>query len=60
MTARPGIAYTQVILGFHLEGETARWLTHAEIAGGVLDALAGPTARHVIGTLEPWERRPAR
>ncbi len=53
-----GKTYRQVVLGFQLEGDSSRWLTHEEICEGVLRAYRGFETRTVIGTLEPWEKRP--
>ncbi|MCL6445261.1 MAG: short-chain dehydrogenase [Alicyclobacillus sp.] len=50
--------YRQVILGFMLEESRSRWLTHAEISGGVVEAIRIDCERLVVGTLEPWEKRP--
>ena len=44
-------------LGFVLDGNGARWLTHTEISNGVIRCIE--TKRDVlVGRLEPWERRP--
>ena len=56
--ALPGLAYREVILGFVLEGGRARWLTDAEIAAGVLEAVAADRPRTVVGVVEPWAARP--
>ena len=56
-----GCAYQEVILGFVLgagEPPGARWLTHAEIVAGVLDALASGATRAVVGQVRPWSARP--
>jgi hypothetical protein len=45
-------------LGFVLEGNHSRWLTHAEISGGVIHSIQTQSKRHVVGTLTPWYRRP--
>ncbi len=50
--------YRQLILGFKAEGNTTRWLTHEEICEGVLHAFEMTEPRHVVGTVEPWSRRP--
>jgi len=50
--------YHQVQLGFVVDGERSRWLTHSEISGGVIEAVRGGLRRHVVGALEPWSRRP--
>lgn len=50
--------YRQAILGFKAEGNTTRWLTHEEICEGVLHAFEMTEPRHVVGTVEPWSRRP--
>ena len=54
-----GIDYREAILGFIVEGKgRSRWLTHAEISQGVLDALDSPAPRTIIGQVEPWSQRP--
>jgi hypothetical protein len=62
-TGRPHLPascdYRMVILGFVWDGKQARWLTHDEIAGGVVEAVAADDKRCIIGTVEPWDRRPA-
>lgn len=56
--ALAGVAYREVILGFVIEGRRARWLTDAEIAAGVLEAIAADRPRTVVGVVEPWAARP--
>jgi hypothetical protein len=58
MESQFGKTYRQVILGFMLEGDASRWLTHEEICGGVMRAYRGFETRTIIGTLEPWDKRP--
>ena len=53
-----GVVYRQVVLGFVVEGDRSRWLTHAEIAAGVLEAIDDDAPRVVVGTVEPWDARP--
>lgn len=50
--------YRQVVLGFVEEGSASRWLKHDEISGGVIEAIRKDRERCVVGTVEPWERRP--
>jgi hypothetical protein len=50
--------YQQVILGFVIEGNRSRWLTHAEISQGVIAAIESDDARRIVGTVRPWEMRP--
>lgn len=50
--------YRQVVLGFVTEGNGSRWLTHEEISDGVIEAMQNDWERSVVGTLEPWEKRP--
>lgn len=52
------ITYAQVILGFVIEGETSRWLTHEEISKAAIAQMERPVPRLVAGVLEPWEMRP--
>ncbi|NUN53550.1 MAG: hypothetical protein HUU06_12290 [Planctomycetaceae bacterium] len=47
-----------MILGFVREGDRSRWLTDAEIAAGVLGAIAADRPRTVVGVVEPWSARP--
>ncbi len=54
-----GVHYRRVILGFRIESATSsRWLTHAEIAAGVIRAITSDVPVQVVGTVEPWDRRP--
>ena len=62
--AAQGTDDREVILGFVREGERSRWLTDAEISAGVWGALGkdgvrGDVRRTVVGTVTPWEARPA-
>lgn len=50
--------YRRVYLGFVLDQHTSRWLTHDEISQGVIDAIKTDREETVVGTLEPWDRRP--
>ncbi len=52
------LQYTEVILGFRLEGSHSRWLTDNEISTGVLQAVENSLPRVVVGTVEPWSARP--
>lgn len=51
-------AYHQIQLGFVIEGGRSRWLTHQEISGGVIECIKTGSKRHLVGTLEPWSKRP--
>ena len=48
----------QVVLGFRLMEEGARWNTGAEISAGVLTAIHADAVFSVVGTVEPWSARP--
>lgn len=53
----------QVVLGFTRQGNTTRWLTHAEISDGVCAAvrraLQGlPPSVHQVGETRPWALHP--
>jgi hypothetical protein len=50
--------YHQVQLGFVVTGNRSRWLTHDEISNGVIASIQNKLKRFVVGTLEPWEKRP--
>ena len=49
----------RIILGFALDHESGRWLTHAEIGAGVLRAFDHPSPESIVGVIEPWDRRPS-
>jgi hypothetical protein len=51
--------YRQIILGFVLEGTGARWLTHPEIVSHTVTAIDHDWEFSVVGTVEPWDRRPS-
>ena len=53
-----GLAYQEVILGFVLDPQGSRWLTHKEISDGVLQAISQHSRRFVVGTVSPWSSRP--
>ncbi|MED3179268.1 short-chain dehydrogenase [Bacillus thuringiensis] len=46
------------ILGFILEDTYGRWLTHEEIADGVIKGIESKRAEWIVGRVEPWELRP--
>lgn len=48
-----------VLLGFVIEPNQSRWLTHEEICTGVLRAIDQPCAQTVVGVLEPDASRPS-
>lgn len=50
--------YREVQLGFKMEGNFSRWLTHDEISSGVIDAIKNDRKKTIVGVLEPWEKRP--
>ncbi|MBP1948941.1 short-chain dehydrogenase [Virgibacillus litoralis] len=50
--------YKRVYLGFILENNHSRWLTHNEISSGVIHAITSDNNETIIGTLEPWNLRP--
>ena len=54
-----GTDYREVILGFQLTSQGARWLTNAEISAGTWQAIEQDARRFIIGTVEPWSARPA-
>lgn len=55
---RPELIYRQIILGFVLENDRSRWLTDAEISDGVYSAAQSGDALRIVGTIDPWSRRP--
>ncbi|WP_026907279.1 hypothetical protein [Paucisalibacillus globulus] len=48
----------EVQLGFIYNGVSSRWLTHQEISEGVIEAIKSRERKTIVGTLEPWEKRP--
>ncbi|MFB4170120.1 short-chain dehydrogenase [Virgibacillus sp. JSM 102003] len=50
--------YRRVYLGFILENNLSRWLTHNEISDGVIHAITTDNNETIVGTLEPWDMRP--
>ncbi len=50
--------YHEIILGFILEDNASRWLSHNEISTGVLKAIKQQQKSFVVGTLSPWSARP--
>ncbi|WP_047980581.1 Rossmann-fold NAD(P)-binding domain-containing protein [Ornithinibacillus contaminans] len=50
--------YRRVYLGFVMEEHGSRWLTHEEIANGVIKVIKRDLKETVIGTLKPWSKRP--
>lgn len=52
------IEFRTILLGFIVEAKTSRWLTDKEISEGVIAAVANDNKESIIGTVEPWEKRP--
>ncbi len=52
------ILYRSIVLGFVREKGFSRWLTHREIAGGLIGALKDDRTEMIIGQVEPWRLRP--
>ena len=50
--------YRKVFLGFILTENGSRWLTNEEISMGVYEAMKLDAVGHVVGTIEPYEKRP--
>lgn len=53
-----GVRYQEVILGFVLNTQGARWLTHSEISDGVLGAIYSDMPYTIVGVVRPWKARP--
>jgi NAD(P)-dependent dehydrogenase (short-subunit alcohol dehydrogenase family) len=58
LSISPGIQYRRAILGFVLEANGSRWLTHREICSGVAAAIRSPEREQVIGVVTPWASHP--
>ncbi|MFD2630428.1 short-chain dehydrogenase [Oceanobacillus kapialis] len=54
----PNCTIKEVRLGFKIEAQGSRWLTHGEISDGVIQAIRGNDKETIVGTLEPWHKRP--
>ncbi len=52
------VSYHSIVLGFIVEDDNSRWLTHDEITEGIVRAIDCNARETVIGTVTPWERRP--
>ncbi|XID94895.1 short-chain dehydrogenase [Paenibacillaceae bacterium WGS1546] len=50
--------FHQIQLGFMIEHNRSRWLTHDEISTGVINAIKLKMKQSVVGTLTPWSMRP--
>lgn len=51
--------YYQIQLGFIIENGHSRWLTNEEISQGVIDSIRQNRLITIVGTLQPWEKRPS-
>ncbi|MGG0240370.1 short-chain dehydrogenase [Bacillus rhizoplanae] len=51
-------SYYRIILGFVVEEKCSRWLTHGEIASGVIAGIQNKQQEWIVGTLKPWDARP--
>lgn len=55
----PGLCkYRKVFLGFVMEDSGSRWLTHEEIACGVIKQIKSDEEVGIIGQIHPYEARP--
>ncbi|HLR51668.1 MAG TPA: short-chain dehydrogenase [Candidatus Avamphibacillus sp.] len=53
-----GYSYYQIRLGFVIEGNRSRWLTHGEISNGVIEAIQKKNKIFTVGQIDNWEKRP--
>ncbi|WP_416149971.1 short-chain dehydrogenase [Salipaludibacillus sp. HK11] len=58
VTVPSNCLYRQVQLGFIIEKDNSRWLTHEEICYGVIEAISNERFVTIVGTLFPWGKRP--
>jgi hypothetical protein len=58
MDVPKNVQYHQIQLGFILENGNSRWLLHDEISNGVIQAITEGEIKKIIGTIEPWDKRP--
>jgi len=54
-----GCSYHCIILGFVCEEKNSRWLTNEEITQGVISAIQSKEPQTIVGSVEPWEKRPS-
>jgi hypothetical protein len=54
----PNCDYRQIKLGFIIEDQSSRWLTNEEISKGIIDGMGKNGLVTIVGTLDPWEKRP--
>src|SRR3546814_14178864 len=57
--AMAGLDYREIVLGFRVEGESARWNTNEEIAPEVVRAIEEDLPEHTGGVVRPWDFRPS-
>lgn len=50
--------YRKVYLGFVMDENGSRWLTHSEIANGVIKQIGKDEEVGIIGQIHPYEARP--
>ncbi|WP_400242173.1 hypothetical protein AB3U99_14995 [Niallia sp. JL1B1071] len=53
LTIPQNCSYHQIQLGFILEKNYSRWLTHKEISAGVIEAIKHNCKRKIVGVIEP-------
>jgi hypothetical protein len=51
LTITEDVRYHQVQLGFQVVNGERRWLTHEEIAGGVVEAIQEKKSHHLVGNV---------
>jgi len=54
-----GCSYRRIILGFVCEEKGSRWLSNEEIAQGVISAIQSKEPQTIVGSVEPWDKRPS-
>lgn len=54
----PNCEYRQIKLGFIIKDHSSRWLTHEEISQGIIKGIENDDLITIVGTLDPWEKRP--
>lgn len=52
------IDFHTILLGFVVEDKASRWLTDKEICDGVISAVENDIKEYIIGTVEPWKKKP--
>lgn len=45
--------YREIFLGFKIDNNNSRWLTHAEISNGIIKAFVSNKKKYIVGQIKP-------